>query len=63
MTIENIRKIERKRKYKHRYFGELRERNICPICNSMDVAKRINTHDYKCYSCRWIGKDIVKTMI
>lgn len=65
MTIENIKIIERKRKYKRRYFGDggLRERNACPICNSLDVAKRTTTCDYKCYNCKWIGIDVKKVMI
>ena len=62
-TIENVRKIERKRKHKRGYFGKSRERNVCPICNSLDVAKRSTTFDYKCYNCKWIGKGVKKTMI
>lgn len=58
----DIRRIERRMKNTHRYSGRIRERNVCPNCNSMDVAKRTNTKDYKCYNCKWIGKDINKTM-
>jgi ribosomal protein L37AE/L43A len=60
---EDIKKIERRRKYRHSYFGRCRERNMCPNCHSLDVAKRTTTHDYKCYNCKWIGKDIKKIMI
>ena len=58
----DTRRIERRMKNTHRYSERIRERNVCPNCNSMDVAKRINTKDYKCYNCKWIGKDINKTM-
>lgn len=62
INITNIRRIERRMKDTHRYSGRIRERNVCPNCNSMDIAKRINTKDYKCYNCRWIGKDVNKIM-
>ena len=58
----NIRRIERRMKNTHRYSGRIRERNVCPSCNSLDVAKRTTTNDYKCYNCRWTGKDINKIM-
>ena len=57
-----VRKIERRIKNTHRYSGRIRERNMCPICNSLDVAKRTTTKDYKCYNCKWIGKDVNKIM-
>ena len=53
-----IRQIERKIKNKHRFYGRIRERNVCPHCNSMDIAKRVKTKDYRCYNCRWVGKDV-----
>lgn len=60
-NIENIEKIKRKRK---RIFGgyRKRERNMCPKCDSLDVAKRTTTYDYKCYNCKWIGKNVKKIM-
>lgn len=57
-----VRKIERRMKNTHRFSGRIRERNMCPNCNSLDVAKRTTTKDYKCYNCKWIGKDISKIM-
>ena len=61
---ENVgfKKIERRIKNTHRYSGRIRERNACPNCNSLDIAKRTTTNDYKCYNCKWIGKDINKIM-
>ncbi len=58
----DIRRIERRMKDTQRYSGRIRERNACPNCNSMDVAKRTNTKDYKCHNCKWIGKNINKIM-
>ncbi len=58
----NTRRIERRLKNTNRCSERIRERNACPNCNSMDVAKRTNTKDYKCYNCKWIGKDINKIM-
>ena len=58
----DTRRIERRMKNTHRYLGRIRERNVCPNCNSLDVAKRTTTKDYKCYNCKWIGKDINKIM-
>ena len=57
-----VRKIERRMKNTHRFSGRIRKRNMCPNCNSLDVAKRTTTQDYKCYNCKWIGKDINKIM-
>ena len=64
MMTGNIgfRKIERRLKNTHRYSGRIRERNVCPNCNSMDIAKRTKTKDYKCNNCKWVGKDINKTV-
>lgn len=61
---ENVgfRRIERRIKNTHRYSGKVRKRNACPNCNSLDVAKRTTTYDYKCYNCGWIGKDVNKMM-
>lgn len=58
----DIRRIERRMKDTQRYSERIRERNACPNCNSMDVAKRTNTKDYKCYNCKWIGKNVNKIM-
>lgn len=58
----DIRKIERRIKYIHRYPGMVRERNVCPNCNSLDVSKRTTTKDYICYNCKWTGKGINKIM-
>jgi len=44
----------------HKYAGRIRERNVCPNCNSLDVTKRITTRDYKCYNCGWVGKGVNK---
>lgn len=59
---ESIKKIERRMKHLHRYSGKIRERNMCPNCHSLDIAKRTTTRDFKCYNCKWIGKDI-KTIL
>lgn len=56
------RRIERKIK-NIRYSRKIRERNVCPNCNSLDIAKRTTTKDYKCYNCKWIGKDVNKIMM
>lgn len=61
-VTHDIRRIERKIKNTHRYTGRLRERNVCPKCNSLDIAKRITTKDYKCHHCKWIGKEVNKVM-
>jgi ribosomal protein L37AE/L43A len=58
----DTRRIERRIKNVRRYSKRIRERNVCPNCNSMDVAKRTTTKDYKCYNCKWIGKDINRVM-
>lgn len=59
--MKNIQKIERRRKKFNRSI-KLRKRNMCPNCNSLDVAKRSTTSDYKCYNCKWVGKNIEKIM-
>lgn len=35
----------------------IRDRNSCPDCNSIRIRKRINTHDYFCDNCGWIGEN------
>lgn len=58
----NFRKIERKIKRAYRYSGRVRERNMCPNCNSLDIRKRVTTKDYRCRNCDWIGNRIGKIM-
>ncbi len=60
MTL--IRKIKRKRKHLHGDSSKLRERNACPICNSLEVMKRVRKQEYNCHNCRWRGKSIIKVM-
>jgi len=35
--------------------NNVRERSFCPSCNSVRIRKRVNTHDYYCENCKWIG--------
>lgn len=63
ININNIRKIGRKRKYMIGISPKPRERNVCPVCNSLDVIKRKTTQDYYCHNCRWRGKSIIKIMV
>jgi ribosomal protein L37AE/L43A len=68
MTVEeiintkDIKRIDRRIKNVRGCSRTVRERNVCPNCNSMDVAKRTTTKDYKCYNCKWIGKNVNKIM-
>lgn len=62
ISVTDIKKIERRIKNIRRYSRMIRKRNVCPNCNSLDVAKRTTTNDYKCYNCKWIGKGINKIM-
>jgi ribosomal protein L37AE/L43A len=39
-----------------------RERSSCPKCESVDVKKRVRTHDYVCNACGWEGDAIRKVM-
>lgn len=57
-----IKKVERRTKNVHKYSGKIRERNVCPNCNSMNISKRTTTNDYKCYQCKWSGKKVNKIM-
>ncbi len=59
----NVRKIERRKKHMFGNSREARERHICPICDSMDITKRVKTRDYKCVNCKWVGKNIKKTIV
>lgn len=35
----------------------VRDRNFCPICNSVRVRKRIHTQDHFCDNCGWVGNN------
>lgn len=35
----------------------VRERHFCPDCNSVRIRRRINTQDYFCDGCGWIGNN------
>lgn len=60
--VENFRKIMRRTKCVDIHSGKVRERNMCPNCNSLDVRKRVITKDYRCYNCDWIGNKTCKIM-
>lgn len=61
-VINNIKKIKRKRKYIFGNSSRLRERKACPVCNSLDIMKRVITRDYRCVNCGWTGNETKKVM-
>jgi len=60
--VKKIRRIERRRKYIIGDSKRLRERSVCPDCNSLDISKRSSTRSYICYNCGWTGNKANKVM-